>query len=69
MSKVLLIGCGHMGSALLNSWLDLKSYSLAVVDPFNFKELKKNYNKKKVDVFSKTPTQNQIKQFDIIIFN
>ena len=27
MNKVLIIGCGHMGSALLSSWIDLESYS------------------------------------------
>ena len=47
MRKVLLVGCGHMGSALLNAWIDLKSYSFAVVDPFNYKVLKKNILKKK----------------------
>ena len=36
MSKVLLVGCGHMGSALLNAWIDLKSHTFAVVDPFFF---------------------------------
>ena len=40
MSKVLIVGCGHMGSALLKSWIGLKSYSFAVVDPYNHKELK-----------------------------
>ena len=41
MSKVLLVGCGHMGSALLSAWLDLRSFSFSVIDPFNIKELKK----------------------------
>jgi len=68
MSKVLLVGCGHMGSALLNAWIDLKSFSFAVVDPFNFKELKKHYYNKKVQIFDKKLTQKQIKKFDIIIF-
>ena len=45
MKKVLLVGCGHMGSALLNSWIKLKTFSFGVVDPYNYKELKKiNYN-------------------------
>ncbi len=68
MSKVLLVGCGHMGSALLNAWLDLKSFSFVVVDPFNYEKLKKNFYKKKVKLFNKTPTQSDIIKFDIIIF-
>ena len=36
-----------MGSALLNAWIDLKSYSFSVVDPFNYNKLKKKYYKKK----------------------
>ena len=68
MNKVLLIGCGHMGSALLDAWLDLKFYSFDVVDPLNCKTLSKKYFKKKVKIFNKTPIQSQIKQYDIIIF-
>ena len=67
MNKVLLIGCGHMGSALLDAWLALKSYSFSVVDPFNFKVLKKKY-RNEVQIFNNIPTQSQIKKFDIIIF-
>ena len=47
MNKVLLVGCGHMGSALLNEWMNLKSHSLAVVDPLSYSYLKKNIIKKK----------------------
>jgi len=68
MNRVLLVGCGHMGSALLNEWMNLKSHSLAVVDPFSYKYLKKKYYKKKIRFFDKTPNQNEIKNFDIIIF-
>ena len=68
MNKILLVGCGHMGSALLNEWMNLKSYSLTVVDPFSYDFLKKKYYKKKIRIFNKTPNQNEIKKFDIIIF-
>jgi len=68
MNRVLLIGCGHMGSALLSAWIGLKSYSLTVVDPFNYQYLKKKYYKKKIKFFDKTPNQSEIKKFDIIIF-
>ena len=68
MNKVILIGCGHMGSALLDAWLDLKLYSFDVVDPFNFKILNKKYLKNNVRVFNETPTQIEIIKYDIIIF-
>ena len=68
MSKVLLVGCGHMGTALVNSWLNLNSYSFTVVDPFNFKKLKNKFNNKKIDILNKAPIQKEINKFDIIIF-
>ena len=46
MKKILLIGCGHMGGALLSSWINSKKYSLTVVDPVKYKYLKKKYYKK-----------------------
>ena len=68
MSKVLLIGCGHMGTALVKSWVNLNSYSFTVVDPFNFKKLKNKFNNKKIEIVNKAPIQKEIKKFDIIIF-
>ncbi len=68
MNRILLVGCGHMGSALLYAWMNLKSYSVTVVDPFNYKYLKKKYYKKKIIFYDKTPRPNEIKKFDIIIF-
>ena len=68
MNKVLLVGCGHMGSALLNEWINLKALSLTVVDPLSYNFLKKKYYKKNVRFSDKTPNQNEIKKFDIIIF-
>ena len=43
MKKILLIGCGHMGGALLNSWLIGNKYSLTVVDPIKYKLLNKKF--------------------------
>ena len=68
MNKVLLVGCGHMGTALVKSWSNLNSYSFTVVDPFNFKKLKKKFNNKKIDILNKAPIQKEINKFDIIIF-
>ena len=69
MSNVLLVGCGHMGSALIDAWQGLKSYSFIIVDPFNYKYLKKKYIKRNnIKILDNPPTQNQIKKIDIIIF-
>ena len=38
MNRVLLVGCGHMGSALLNAWMNLKSVSLTVIDPLRYND-------------------------------
>ena len=68
MNKVLLIGCGHMGSALLNAWIKLKTYSFTVIDPLKYESLSKKYNKKKIKFISIIPNNDQMKEFDIIIF-
>ena len=57
-----------MGTALVESWLNLKTYSFTVVDPFNFKKLKNKFNNKKIKVLNNAPLQKEIKKFDIIIF-
>ena len=57
-----------MGSALLDAWLGLKYYSFDIVDPYNFKILKKKYLSCDVKIFNQTPTQIEIKKYDIIIF-
>lgn len=68
MNNVLLVGCGHMGSALLSAWMQLKTYSFTVIDPFNYDKLRKKYYKNNIKFSSKPPDKNQIKKFDIIIF-
>ena len=57
-----------MGTALVQSWLNLNSYSFTVVDPFNFKKLKNKFNNNKIDILNKAPIQKEINKFDIIIF-
>ena len=60
MSKILLIGCGHMGTALVMSWLNLKAYSFTVVDPYNFIKLKKQLKSKKINILKKAPNQKRV---------
>ena len=51
MKKVLLIGCGHMGGALLSSWKEAKQYQLYVVDPIKYNFIKKKYKSKFIKTF------------------
>ncbi len=68
MNKVLLVGCGHMGTALVKSWFNLKFYSFTVIDPLNYKKLKHNIKSSKIKFSDKIPLQKEIKKFDLIIF-
>ena len=43
MKNVLLIGCGHMGNALLNSWLSSQNISISIIDTVKYKSLNKKY--------------------------
>ncbi len=47
MKNILLIGCGHMGSALLTSWINSKQYHITLIDPLKFNFLNKKYKKNK----------------------
>ena len=67
MNKILLIGCGHMGSALLSAWYKKTSNYFSVVDPNKHITLRKTY-KRKVSVFKSIDEIQNIQQFDIIIF-
>ena len=42
MKKILLVGCGHMGEALLTSWLKSNNYYVTVIDPIKYNYLKNN---------------------------
>ena len=68
MNKILIIGCGHMGSALLKAWCKNTSYSFAVVDPFEYKKIKKKFNGR-VKAYK---SENQIADiliYDLILFS
>ena len=43
MNKILLIGCGHMGNALLRSWFLNTNYSFIIIDPLQYKKINKEY--------------------------
>ncbi len=46
MNKILIIGCGHMGSALLSSWYENSKNLFSIVDPIKFKKIKNSYSQR-----------------------
>ena len=67
MNKILLIGCGHMGSSLLKAWSLQKKYSFIVVDPVKHKKIKRLY-KDNVDAFSSLNSIKKTNLIDVVIF-
>ena len=67
MKKILLIGCGHMGGALINSWVAVNKYAITVVDPIKYKSLKKKYDNK-IQVSKNLSSLKIIEKFDFIVF-
>jgi len=67
MNKILLIGCGHMGEALLKAWIKNNKDLFFIVDPIKYKKINKTFNTKIVGLKS----IDEFKDFrliDIVIF-
>jgi len=66
MNNVLIIGCGHMGSALLDLWSKNKLYKFTVVDPLKYKIIKDKFKHKRIQSIA---SAKQIKNnnFDIVV--
>ena len=69
MKKILLIGCGHMGSALLDSWIVSKKYSINIIDPKKNIILKKKYKNKKIKIFKSFSKIKNYYNFDFIVLS
>ena len=67
MKKILLIGCGHMGSALLASWIKSKKYSISIVDPLKYNSLKNKFKNNRIKIFKKILDLKINSNFDFII--
>jgi len=67
MNKILLIGCGHMGSSLLRAWHKKTSDHFTIIDPKQYNKLNRTY-KKKVLAFDNIDKIKSTRHFDIIIF-
>ena len=67
MNKILLIGCGHMGSALLNAWIKKTSSAFIVIDFFQNKKINKIFKKRLRD-FDAIKKIKNLKSIDIVVF-
>lgn len=66
MKNLLLVGCGHMGNALLRSWLNSKNYNIIVVDNEKYNSLNKKY-RNKIYVSKSVALLKSLKKIDCII--
>jgi pyrroline-5-carboxylate reductase len=67
MNKILLVGCGHMGSALLKAWTLKTNYSFVVIDPNQYKRINNHFDSQ-VKAFKSLEYLDDFTLFDIIIF-
>ncbi len=68
MKKILLIGCGHMGQALLASWINSNNYNLTIIDPKQYNNLKKKYKNTNLKVIKSISNLGKLINFDYIVF-
>ena len=59
---------GHMGEALLTSWLKSNNYYVTVIDPIKYNYLKNNYKNKKIQIFKSVSKIDKYFDTDFIIF-
>ncbi len=67
MKNILLIGCGHMGSALLESWKKNKYYRFTIIDPVQYKKIKNKYKNNKINCLKDPSKIKNTKIFDIVV--
>ena len=67
MNKILLVGCGHMGSALLSSWSKNTNYSFFVIDPYSYKNLRKRFSRN-IKFYKSFDDIKNKNSFNVIIF-
>ena len=67
MNSILIIGCGHMGSALLNLWSINKFYKFTVVDPLKYKIIKGKFKHKRIQSIESVKQIKNTHYFDIVV--
>ena len=66
--NICLIGCGKMGSSLIEGWLSLKEIKhISVIEPDLEKIQKKNLNKKNFNFYQKLEEVDRSIFFDVTI--
>ena len=66
MNKILFIGCGHMGFAMLKSWSEDKKNKFTIIDPLTYKKINSFYKRKIKAVKSINEIKN-LEIFNIVI--
>ena len=67
MKNILIIGCGHMGSALLKLWSENKSNKFAIIDPIKYKYIKNKFRNRKITTAKSLTEIKNYQIFDIIV--
>ena len=67
MNNVLIIGCGHMGSALLNLWSTNKFYKFTVVDPLKYKIIKDKFKHNRIQSIASVKQIKNTHFFDVVV--
>ena len=67
MNKILLVGCGHMGNALLTSWQRKTNFQFSVIDPIKYKKLNKKFSNR-IKFYKNLEDIKNIHKFDVVIF-
>ena len=67
MNSVLIIGCGHMGSALLNLWSKNKFYKFTVVDPLKYKIIKGKFKHNRIQSIASVKQIKNTHFFDVVV--
>lgn len=67
MKNVLVVGAGHMGSALIESWVLNTKFKIDVLDPKKNNYILKKY-KKQINYFTDIAQINYINKYQIIVF-
>ena len=67
MNRILLIGCGHMGSALLSSWINSNMYSVTIIDNLKHRSLNKKYKNNKIKILNSIYKLGMNVNYDLIV--
>ena len=67
MNNILVIGCGHMGSALLESWSRDSNYNFFIIDPLRYKIINKKFKSNKIKCYKDISEINNIKNINVIL--